>query len=164
MSPLVLPLWVQLNIYFGVALLWILAPMVYYFDVWGAQSFPFMSNSIFQLLPNGTSVIYPQRQVLGSDNVLNQTALDEIGRPHYSAVAAVNYVFINFAVTASIAHIALFHGKTIWKTFKTSFNELKKRAKGSDNNDQQSHQETNQQMDLHMRMMSFYKEVKLQAL
>jgi hypothetical protein len=160
MSPLVLPLWVQLNIYFGVAMLWILAPLVYYFNVWDAQSFPFMSNSIFQLLPNGTSVIYPQRQVLGSDNVLNQTALEEIGRPYYSAIGAVSYVFINFAVTASIAHIALYHGKTISKTFKASFRELSDRIRGSNNSDQQpSRQETDPPMDPHMRMMSFYKEV-----
>lgn len=135
--------------------------MTYYFNVWDAQKFPFMSNSIFQLLPNGTSIIYPQRQVLGADNVLNQTTLEEIGRPHYSTVAAVNYVFINFAVTASITHIVLFHGGPIGKTFRTSFDQLKKRVKKRlGKSDQQIQQVPEQQMDPHLRMMSFYKEVR----
>jgi OPT family oligopeptide transporter len=157
LSPLVLPLWVQLNIYFGILVLWILAPLVYYYDVWNAQSFPFLSNSIFQLLPNGTSVIYPQHKVLNPDNSLNKTALEEVGRPHFSSIFAVQYIFINFAVTASIVHIALFHGKEIYSSFKVIIAELKRnhrnRNKGRDSASVVEH------TDPHMQMMSYYKEV-----
>ncbi|KAI9469044.1 MAG: OPT family small oligopeptide transporter [Benjaminiella poitrasii] len=157
LNPLVLPLWVQLNIYSGIAILWVLAPTLYYFDVWHAQSFPFLSNSIFQLLPNGTSVVYPQHRVLGSNNALNQTALEEVGRPHFSTIVAVQYVFINFAVTASIMHIALFHGNDIWQGFRSSLQSLLSKVKSnrpvSNDYDQDSHQ------DPHMRMMAFYPEV-----
>ncbi|KAI7894354.1 OPT family small oligopeptide transporter [Mucor mucedo] len=149
LSPLVLPLWVQLNIYFGILVLWVLAPLVYYYDVWNAQSFPFLSNSIFQLLPNGTSVIYPQHKVLNADNSLNETALTEIGRPHFSSIFAIQYIFINFAVTASITHIALFHGKEICASFKAIIKDMR-RKEG---------ELAEEHTDPHMRMMSFYKEV-----
>ncbi|KAK4519455.1 uncharacterized protein ATC70_009691 [Mucor velutinosus] len=125
LNPLVLPLWVQLNIYTGILLLWILAPLMYHYNVWHAQSFPFLSNSIFQLLPNGTSVIYPQHKVLAPDNSLNQTALEAVGRPYFSSWGAIQYIIINFAVTASITHIALFHGQDIWKSIKASLVEFK---------------------------------------
>ncbi|KAI7904553.1 OPT family small oligopeptide transporter [Cokeromyces recurvatus] len=148
-SPLVLPLWVQLNIYTGILLLWILAPTLYYFNIWNAQSFPFLSNSIFQLLPNGTSVVYPQQYVLGDTNdALNQTALLEIGKPHFSTIVAVQYIFVNFAITASIMHIALFYGKDIWQGFRSSLQSFFKHSKD------QHYKE-----DPHMQMMAFYPEV-----
>ncbi|KAI9364147.1 OPT family small oligopeptide transporter [Pilaira anomala] len=152
LNPLVLPLWVQLNIYFGILVLWILAPLVYYYDVWHAQSFPFLSNSIFQLLPNGTSTIYPQHKVLNPDNSLNETALEEVGRPHFASISAIQYIFLNFAVTASITHIALFHGKEIRANFKAILKDIR-RKKG------EAVEEEDEHMDPHMKMMSFYKEV-----
>lgn len=159
LSPLVLPLWVQLNIYAGIILLWIMAPLIYYHNVWHAHSFPFLSNSIFQLLPNGTSVIYPQHKVLAPDNSLNQTALEEVGRPYFSSWGAIQYIIINFAVTASIAHIALFHGKDIWKSFKSSLKDFKE-SRGINKKDQSGQIVQQQQhTDIHMRMMASYKEV-----
>lgn len=152
LTPLVLPLWVQLNIYFGIFILWIMAPLVYYYDVWHAQSFPFLSNSIFQLFPNGTSALYPQHQVLTAENAINQTALEEIGRPYFPAVTAINYVIINFAVTASIAHIALFYGKDIYSALIVSIQQLKKDR-------ELSKQDNVTYTDPHMRMMAAYKEV-----
>ncbi|KAI8635988.1 OPT family small oligopeptide transporter [Parasitella parasitica] len=159
LNPLVLPLWVQLNIYTGILIMWITAPLVYHFDVWHAQSFPFLSNSIFQLLPNGTSVIYPQHKVLAPDNSLNQTALEEMGRPYFSSWNAIQYILINFAVTASITHIALFYGKDIWKSFKSSLKEFKATAKKANGNDQDGYVAQQQYTDVHMRMMAVYKEV-----
>lgn len=156
LNPLVLPLWVQLNIYFGILCMWIIAPLIYYYNVWDAQSFPFLSNSIFQLFPNGTSVIYPQHKVLNADNSLNETALQEIGRPHFAAYTAVQYVFINFAVTASIAHIALFHGKEIMDSAKVVTRDFRKRFLKSKDDSADAEAEV---VDPHMRMMSFYHEV-----
>ncbi|KAG2194924.1 hypothetical protein INT47_005600 [Mucor saturninus] len=141
-TPLTIPLWVQLNVYFGILVLWIMAPLVYYYDVWNAQSFPYLSNSIFKLYDNGTSEIYPQHEVLNSDNSLNHTLLEEVGSPQFSAVFAVNYVLGNFAVTATITHVALFYGKEIWSNFRT----LKSKIISGD-------------VDIHMKLMQAYPEV-----
>ncbi|KAI8391718.1 OPT family small oligopeptide transporter [Radiomyces spectabilis] len=142
-NPLVLPLWVQMNIYGGVLLLWLLAPLLYYYNVWDAQSFPFLSNSIFALnSTTGESEIYPQHKVLNPDNSLNQTLLEQVGNPRFSTIFAVQYIFINFGVTASITHIALFYGKEIWQSIRLT------KASVKNNND-----------DPHMRLMQAYKEV-----
>ncbi|KAI8358558.1 OPT family small oligopeptide transporter [Blakeslea trispora] len=142
LSPLVLPLYVQLNIYVGILFIWILAPLLYHNNVWNAQSFPFLSNSIFQLFPNGTSIIYPQHLILNTDNSLNQTAIEELGRPHFSTVAAMGYVLLNIGVTASITHVIMFHGRDILNSCKKTFFDS-----------------SEQKVDPHVMMMSVYPKV-----
>jgi OPT family oligopeptide transporter len=145
-TPLVLPLWVQLNVYAGIAILWVLGPLAYYYDVWDAKSFPFLSNSIFRRFENGTSTIYPQSEVLNPDNSLNQTLLEQIGRPEFSTIYAIQYIYINFAVTATITHVALFYGKDIWKQIKV----LRKKITPED-----------EDVDIHQKLMRSYKEVNI---
>ncbi|KAL0143439.1 OPT oligopeptide transporter protein-domain-containing protein [Mucor lusitanicus] len=135
-KPLYIPLWIQLNVYGGIALLWVLAPYCI------TLIFPYLSNSIFQRFDNGTSRIYPQHEVLNADNSLNYTRLEEVGRPQFATVYATNYIFINFGVTATITHVALFYGKAIWANFKKS----------------KAFKET-EETDIHMKLMSAYKEV-----
>ncbi|CAO3597675.1 unnamed protein product [Absidia cylindrospora] len=142
LSPLVYPLYVQMNVYAGIFILYILAPLLYYYDVWNARSFPFLSNSLFAF--NETtheSKIYPQHEVLNYDNSLNYTKLEEVGPPHFSTVGVVAYVFINFAVTASVTHVILYHGRLIWDTMVSTKNKLVETT------------------DIHMRLMANYKEV-----
>ncbi|KAI7864315.1 OPT family small oligopeptide transporter [Spinellus fusiger] len=142
-SPLVFPFYVQMNIYFGLLLIWIIVPVVYYYDVWHAQSFPMLSNGIFSRDPvTGLSSKYPQAQVLNPDNSLNSTKLEEIGRPYFATFYALQYIFTNFAVTAIISHVALFHGKDIFRIVK---NILKRKS--------------SRQMDIHNTLMAAYKEV-----
>lgn len=141
-SPMVLPLWVQLNIYFGILILWIIGPLLYYYDVWNAQSFPYLSNHIFQRFDNGTSIIYPQQAVLNPDNSLNQTLFAEIGNPAYSTIFGISYIIINFGVTSTITHVGLYHGKEIWATLRTIRSKIK-----------------SQEVDIHMELMQAYDEV-----
>lgn len=148
LSPLVLPLWVQLNIFAGVLMMWILVPLLYHSNVWDAQKYPFLSNSIFLYNETlGKSEVYPQHLVLNPDNSLNQTRLDEIGRPSFPTASAVGYVFINMAVTASFAHVFLFYGKDIWRTVKSVI--FKKNGS----------KDEPVELDVHMRLMAKYKEV-----
>ncbi|KAL0080370.1 OPT family small oligopeptide transporter [Phycomyces blakesleeanus] len=142
-APLVLPLYVQFNIYGGILILWLLAPLVYYCDVWHAKSFPFLSNGLFQWDPEtGVSQRYPQKLVLDEHNNINHTALAEVGRPYFSGIYAIQYVIINFGVTAMISHVALFYGPEIKKIALSIF----KRKDSQEN-------------DIHNRLMASYKEV-----
>ncbi|CAO3645788.1 unnamed protein product [Cunninghamella blakesleeana] len=141
-SPLVLPLWVQLNIYFGILLLWIIGPLIYISDQWHAKSFRFLSNGIFALnYTDGSAKTYPQKEVLNPDNSLNYTKLHEVGVPMYSGIFAFSYVIINMGVTASVTHVALFYGKQIWTTVRNVTSRLNK----SD--------------DIHNQLMAVYPEV-----
>ncbi|KAI8072450.1 OPT oligopeptide transporter protein-domain-containing protein [Gongronella butleri] len=139
--PLILPLWVQLNIYTGILILWLAAPLIYYTGIWDAQLFPFLSNAIWAVnQTDGTAMVYPQKKILTADNEINDTALNEIGNPRYAAVLALSYVVINMGVTASISHVALFYGKQIWGIFRNI-------GKGTGRD------------DIHNKLMANYKEV-----
>ncbi|CEJ01109.1 Putative OPT family small oligopeptide transporter [Rhizopus microsporus] len=141
-TPLVIPFWVQVNYFLGIVCIWIIAPLLYYSDVWHAKSYPFLSNGIYRRFDNGTSVKYPQKAVLNPDMSINATALEEIGYPQFAAVYAFSYIVLNFGVTATISHVFLFYGKQIWRQFRQAW-------KSSVNKD----------MDIHQRLMQKYKEV-----
>ncbi|CAO3623528.1 unnamed protein product [Cunninghamella echinulata] len=141
-TPLVLPLWVQLNIYFGILLLWIIGPLLYISDNWHAKSFRFLSNGLFALnYTDFTSKTYPQKEVLNPDNSLNHTKLAEVGVPMYSSIFALSYIAINIGVTSSITHVGLFYGKQIWATVRNVTSRINK------NN------------DVHNQLMAAYPEV-----
>ncbi|KAG1139123.1 hypothetical protein G6F37_009983 [Rhizopus arrhizus] len=141
-TPLVLPFWVQVNYYVGILVLWLIAPLLYYNDVWNAKSYPFLSNGIFRLYDNGTSAKYPQTDVLNADNSLNYTALAEVGYPQFATVNAFSYIIINLGVTSTITHVALFYGKQIWKNFREAWKSASEKN-----------------VDIHMQLMQKYKEV-----
>ncbi|KAI9019172.1 OPT family small oligopeptide transporter [Phycomyces nitens] len=143
LSPLVLPLYVQFNLYGGIIVVWILAPLVYYYNLWDAQSFDFLANGLYQLDPETKiAVPYPQELILDEYNNINETALAEIGRPHFSTMYAVSYIFLNLGVTATIAHVTLFYGPDIKNVLLGLI-----RRKGS------------KEQDIHNRLMSAYNEV-----
>jgi OPT family small oligopeptide transporter len=141
-TPLVLPFWVQVNYYVGILVLWLIAPLLYYNDVWNAKSYPFLSNGIFRLFDNGTSAKYPQTDVLNADNSLNYTALAEVGYPQFATTNAFSYIIINLGVTSTITHVALFYGKQIWKNFREAWKSASEKN-----------------VDIHMQLMQKYKEV-----
>ncbi|KAF7732503.1 hypothetical protein EC973_003249 [Apophysomyces ossiformis] len=145
-SPLVLPLYVQMNYYVGILLFWIIAPLVYYNNVWEAQKFPFLSNKLFHVnKTTGKTTVYPQHLVLNEDNSLNRTKYDEVGPAYFSTINGISYVILNMAITATITHVGLYYGKDIWRVFRKQF----MRAKDSEPEKQ----------DIHMRLMAAYKEV-----
>lgn len=141
-TPLVLPFWVQVNYYVGILALWLIAPLLYYNDVWNAKSYPFLSNGIFRLFENGTSAKYPQTDVLNADNSLNYTALAEVGYPQFATTNAFSYIIINLGVTSTITHVALFYGKQIWRNFREAWKSASQKN-----------------VDIHMQLMQKYKEV-----
>ncbi|CAO3623532.1 unnamed protein product [Cunninghamella echinulata] len=141
-TPLVLPLWVQLNIYFGILLLWIIAPILYINNMWHAQSFRFLSNGLFRLnRTDGTAKNYNQTLILNPDNSINHTKLADYGNPVYSTLFAFTYIFINMGVTASVTHVGLFYGKQIWATVRNVTSRI------------------NRNNDVHNQLMAAYPEV-----
>ncbi|KAI9031847.1 OPT family small oligopeptide transporter [Phycomyces nitens] len=143
LSPLVLPLYVQSNIYAGIFITWLMAPLIYYYNLWDAKSFPFLSNGLFRMDPEtGEAVDYPQDLILDEHNNINQTALEEIGRPYFNPLYAIGYIISNLAVTAMITHVALFYGSDI----KRIAMAILRRKESREN-------------DVHNRLMAAYKEV-----
>ncbi|KAG9295222.1 hypothetical protein G9A89_006203 [Geosiphon pyriformis] len=120
-NPMITPLWVSvIRIGCGLIAAWIIAPLMYYYNVLNAQSFPFRSSNT--LTKDGTR--YNQTLIIDSNTMfLNVTAYEEQGPVYVSTTFAMYYFYTFAAFTAAISHVALFHGKDVYQRFKASREE-----------------------------------------
>lgn len=81
---------------------------IYYNNVWGAKSLPFMSTSL--RLSNGSS--YPISEVF-TGGVLNDTALEEYGDPKLTGTFAYSMLMANAAVSTQFTRTAPLIGTSI---------------------------------------------------
>lgn len=95
------------NIWTGTAIGWIVMLSFYYSNVWNAQTFPFMSTSLYK--SDGSR--FKQTSVIGSDLKIDRVKLEEVGLPELTASTIWSYLTQNAAIGALIAHVAIFYGK-----------------------------------------------------
>uniref|UniRef100_A0A7N0UCG8 Oligopeptide transporter 1 n=1 Tax=Kalanchoe fedtschenkoi TaxID=63787 RepID=A0A7N0UCG8_KALFE len=120
-SPLATPGFAIINIMVGFFLtLYVLIPTAYWTNSYQAKKFPIFSSHVFD--SNG--------QRYDVDAVLNSTdfKFNKHGYEDYSKVnLSIFFVYaygLSFAVlAATLSHVALFHGRTIWKQTKASFSD-----------------------------------------
>ncbi|CEH15016.1 Sexual differentiation process protein ISP4 [Ceraceosorus bombacis] len=111
-SPLVAPWWAECNIFAGfLAFYWIVAPILYYKNVWNFAHLPFISGRSFDRFAQP----YDVKRVLGADSRLN---LEQYAQ--YSALYLPVSLFMaywsGFATNTSVlVHTALYHGDALWK-------------------------------------------------
>ncbi|GAA5887704.1 hypothetical protein JCM6882_001503 [Rhodosporidiobolus microsporus] len=108
------PLSTQISQYIGIGLCCIIFTGMYHTNAWRAQSFPFLSQSLFYA--NGTQ--YDQLTILNSDYSLNETALAEQGLPWYAASNAIYYLGCNLAIGATLTHVGIWYWKPILNAVK----------------------------------------------
>ncbi|PKK77193.1 OPT superfamily oligopeptide transporter [Rhizophagus irregularis] len=135
--PLYTPWWAQVNYNVGIIIsVWIIAPLLYHFNFLEAQRFSF--SSTLPLDKYGQK--YNQTLIIDkTTGFLNVTAYDNYSPVYLSATFAVNYLYSFISITAVMSHVFLFHGKDIWKRFKSS-------------RDEKRH-------DIHSKLMSVYPEI-----
>ncbi|EOY11965.1 Oligopeptide transporter 5 [Theobroma cacao] len=115
-SPLATPLFAIINILFGFILfLYVLTPIAYWSNSFQARRFPLISSHTFDAAG----------QTYNITRILNQKTFD-INLPEYNNYSKL-YLSVTFAflyglsfatLMATISHVALFEGKTIWKLWK----------------------------------------------
>ncbi|KAI8388651.1 OPT family small oligopeptide transporter [Radiomyces spectabilis] len=134
-SPLVVPWWAIANIMVGfVTVAWIIAPALYYSNVWNAQRFPIITSALF----TKDGELWDNSVVLDEHNRLNETAYAEYGPLYMTSFFSFTYGIMFAGLTAVLTHTILYHGKDIIQQFKRS----------RDHDD-----------DIHMKLMRVYKEV-----
>ncbi|KAL9660216.1 hypothetical protein QQ045_025028 [Rhodiola kirilowii] len=120
-SPLATPGFAIINIMVGFFLtLYVLIPVAYWTNSYQAKKFPIFSSHVFD----------NDGQKYNVENVLNSTNF-KFDRQGYDAYSKVNlsiffvYAYgLSFAVlAATLSHVALFHGRTIWMQTKASFRD-----------------------------------------
>ncbi|KAI4315569.1 hypothetical protein L6164_028365 [Bauhinia variegata] len=138
-SPLASPWFATANVAVGFLLvMYVLTPLCYWLNVYKAKTFPIFSDDLFT--SNGR--VYNITSIIDSDFHLDVAAYEREGRLYLSTFFAMTYGVGFAALTATIVHVALFHGREIWEESKSSFKE-----------------KTNASMDIHSRMMRRYKQV-----
>lgn len=104
----------QLNTWIGY-LIWYPAQLgLYYTNAWGAQSFPFMSTSLFQA--NGSRIV--TTSMMNDHGTIDPQKVKQTGLPHLTAATVWGCVTSTVAIGALIAHVLIFFSKDMLLAWK----------------------------------------------
>lgn len=108
-SPLAVPGFAIVNILVGFFfVVYVLNPIVYWSNIYGAKRFPMISAHTFDF----SGKTYNITRVLNAETFdLNQADYDGYSKLYLSPFFAFNYGLSFATLTATISHVALFHGK-----------------------------------------------------
>ncbi|KAL3362513.1 hypothetical protein AABB24_015088 [Solanum stoloniferum] len=135
-SPLASPWFATANVAAGfIFVMYVLTPICYWLDIFKAKTFPIFSDGMFT--SNGQ--VYNISSIIDSNFHLNIDAYEQQGHLYLSTFFAVTYGVGFAALSATVMHVLLFHGREIWEQSKSSFKD--------------------QKMDIHTRLMSKYNQV-----
>ncbi|XP_052732201.1 oligopeptide transporter 6 isoform X3 [Vigna angularis] len=138
-SPLASPWFATANIAVGFFLImYVMTPISYWFNAYHAKTFPIFSSKLF--MGNGSR--YDISTIVDSDFHLDRHAYSINGPVHLSTFFAMTYGLGFAALSATIVHVLLFHGREIWNQSKMAFGNSKK-------------------VDIHTRLMRRYKSVPM---
>jgi OPT family oligopeptide transporter len=127
-SPLLTPFWAAMNVVGGlVIVMWIIAPIAYYYNVFYSSYMPILSSSVF----DNTGSIYDVSKILTKDFVFDKEAYHNYSRVYLPITYVLSYG-LQFAGLASLlTHTACWNGKDIWKQWKTSMKEVEGESKAT---------------------------------
>jgi hypothetical protein len=109
-SPLYFPMDSLISQGLGICGCIVVFTACYYGNVWNAQQFPFLSQEIFSETSNASNpVLWNQTLVIGPDNLVNQTAVEQQGLPWFATTYAINILVANMATTAALIHLCLWY-------------------------------------------------------
>ncbi|XP_019709281.1 oligopeptide transporter 7 [Elaeis guineensis] len=137
-SPLASPWFATANIAVGFFLLmYVVAPIAYWLDVYHAKTFPIFSDGLF----TSSGQKYNISTIINSNFQFDAGAYEKQGPLYLSTFFTMTYGFGFASLSATVVHVLLFHGREIWQTSKLAFQDKK--------------------MDVHTRLMSRYKQVPM---
>lgn len=106
--PLASPWFATANVAVGfMFVMYVVTPLSYWFNAYDAKTFPIFSSKLF----TSTGQIYNITDIIDSNFHLDLAAYDRQGRLHISTFFAMTYGVGFAALTATIMHVALFHGR-----------------------------------------------------
>ncbi|KAH9979447.1 OPT oligopeptide transporter protein-domain-containing protein [Lactifluus volemus] len=132
-SPLLFPWWTAANTGFSIIFFyWFLLPILYYSNVWYSAYLPLVSSQAF----DNTASVYNLSRVITPDGSFNLDGYQGYS-PLFLPLSFVIFYGLSFAsYTALLVHTLLYNSKQIW-----------------------THAFCTVQPDIHVRLMSIYKEV-----
>ncbi|KAI0204958.1 OPT oligopeptide transporter protein-domain-containing protein [Astrocystis sublimbata] len=119
-SPLLTPFWASMNVIGGlVIVMWIIAPIAYYCNLFYSSYMPILSASVF----DNTGHIYDVGRILTPDFLFDKAAYSKYSRVYLPITYVLSYG-LQFAGLASLlTYTACWHGKDILRQWKRSLKE-----------------------------------------
>jgi hypothetical protein len=111
-SPLWYPLQTLFNSFVGYILCIAVFVGVYYGNIWDAQKFPFLSQSLFNgEASNGTSFeVFNQTAVINPEGKVDLGLVSENGGlPYFTSTFAIYILATNLSITATFSHLLLWN-------------------------------------------------------
>ncbi|KAJ7615908.1 OPT-domain-containing protein [Roridomyces roridus] len=139
-DPLLAPFFTTMNVFMGTLVSLPIIAALWYTNTWNTGYLSINTNHVF----DNTGLPYDIGQVIGSDNLFNQTMYEQYSPAYLSASNSLVYGVFFAVYTATLVHAFLYHRHAIVHGFKS----LLSRKKPSD-----MHQ------DVHCRLMEAYEEV-----
>ncbi|KAH6790681.1 oligopeptide transporter 7 [Perilla frutescens var. frutescens] len=135
-SPLASPWFATANVAVGFFfIMYVVTPLSYWGNIYDAKVFPIFSEDLF----TGAGQIYNISSIIDGNFHFDDAAYKRQGQLHLSTFFVMTYGVGFAALSATIVHVFLFHGREIWEQSKSSFNEKEK--------------------DIHTKLMSKYRQV-----
>ncbi|KAF2674475.1 OPT superfamily oligopeptide transporter [Microthyrium microscopicum] len=117
-SPLWMPFQTQVNTMLGYILSIGIFMGLFYSNAWNARKFPFLSPLMFSDKSTPTKyVVYNQTAILDKNYRVQEHLLNVQGLPNLTSSHAFAMSIRNIGITASVAHMMLWH----WEDIKSAF-------------------------------------------
>lgn len=120
-SPLLTPFWAAMNVVGGlVIVMWIVAPIAYYSNVFYSSYMPILSSAVF----DNTGNIYDVSKILTKDFLFDREAYSNYSRVFLPITYVLSYGLQFAALASLLSHTACWHGQDIWRQWKRSLKEV----------------------------------------
>nr|XP_036583174.1 OPT oligopeptide transporter [Colletotrichum truncatum]KAF6792150.1 OPT oligopeptide transporter [Colletotrichum truncatum] len=121
-SPLLVPFWAAMNVIGGlVIVMWFIAPIAYYANVFYSSYMPILSSSVF----DNQGKVYDVSKILTSEFLFDREAYSKYSRVFLPITYVLSYGVQFAALAALLTHTFCWHGKEIWQTWKTALQEAR---------------------------------------
>ncbi|KAI9744755.1 MAG: hypothetical protein M1818_001680 [Claussenomyces sp. TS43310] len=125
-SPLLTPFWAAMNVVGGlVIVMWIIAPIAYYNNVFFSSYMPILSSAVF----DNTGKVYDVSKILTPDFVFDREAYQKYSRVYLPITYVLSYGLQFAALASLLTHTFCWHGKDIWRQWKRSLREVEGQKK-----------------------------------
>nr|KYP73486.1 Oligopeptide transporter 1 [Cajanus cajan] len=127
-SPLASPGFAIINTLVGFGLfLYVLIPISYWNNVYDAKKFPIISSHTF----DSSGAVYNVTRILDAKTFdIDMDRYNNYSKLYLSITFAFDYGLSFATLTATISHVVLFHGKTVYQMWKKTASALKEEGFG----------------------------------
>ncbi|KAI9750617.1 MAG: hypothetical protein M4579_006386 [Chaenotheca gracillima] len=116
-SPLLTPFWAAMNVVGGlVIVMWVIAPVMYYSNIWSSAYMPILSSAVF----DNEGKPYDVSKILTSDFLFDEEAYSKYSRVFLPITYVLSYAVQFASLTALVTHTACWHGRDILRQSKKS--------------------------------------------